>query len=196
VVNKTHKKDIKMYLHKFSVRIPGCSENNGYVFLKHNQEYKISIKNDHSTDTKACVSIDGKIAGVYLIKANSVLTVEHPQNSNGKFTFYKLDSKQGSDLQLQDNDSLGLISVELIPAVIGVNNWTTTWTWPYREYVYIPYKEYYPIWLTPYTPPYQPYQPYWETTTMSTTGTTSSDFTITDNSSTTTSSNIHIYTSG
>lgn len=106
-------------LDKFSVRVlradgqPAHEDDKGRVPLRDGTIYKISLKNYYDRDASAEISIDGRLVGVYLVKAKSKLLVENPIIADGKFTFYKVSSGPGKELKEDDQtrDDLGLIKV-------------------------------------------------------------------------------------
>lgn len=105
-----------MYLNYFSVRIPeGYEDEQGYVHMKHNQIYKIMLRNNRHLDALAKVFVDGKEIGLYFVKNKSNLTIERPLNDDGKFTFYSITSNESKELELEQNDKLGLITVIFTP---------------------------------------------------------------------------------
>jgi|WetSurSiteA1Bulk_404760.scaffolds.fasta_scaffold86908_1 hypothetical protein len=106
-----------MYLNQFSVRVVGGIEkNNGYVEMRHNLQYSISLRNDRWIACDAVVTIDGKEVGTWRIPSRSQITIDRPANDSGKFTFFEVNSKKGRKAGLIDGDSNnGLVSVQFIP---------------------------------------------------------------------------------
>lgn len=113
-----------MRLNNYSVRIirsetnSPVQEKDGYCTLQHKDQYKIALKNYSDLDAHAEICIDGKSVGLYLVKANSKLIVESPNNDSdddGLFTFFKYDSEEGEILY--DDvvpDNAGLIQVKFV----------------------------------------------------------------------------------
>lgn len=107
-----------MQLKDFSVKIPeGYEDDKGYVHLKHETKYTVSLRNNAPLRCAAEVYIDGKKVGVYRINGYGVLDLEHPSGDNGRFTFYELDSKEGKSVGLDSipRKDRGLISVTFKP---------------------------------------------------------------------------------
>jgi len=105
-----------MHLNYFSVRIPqGYEDERGYVHMKHNQIYHILLRNNRNLHAVAKVFIDGKEIGTHFMPKKTGITLERPMGDNGKFTFYRLDSSEGKEAELEKNSSLGLISVVFTP---------------------------------------------------------------------------------
>jgi hypothetical protein len=119
-----------MYLNQFSVRvIGGIEKNNGYVEMRHNLQYSISLRNDRYTNCDAVVTIDGKEVGTWRIPSRSQITIDRPANDSGIFTFFEVGSKKGRKAGLVEGDPKnGLISVRFIPERQYANiSWVTTY---------------------------------------------------------------------
>jgi len=109
-----------MFMNGFSVRIPQGKEQNGYVLLKHETVYTIKLRNTREVLCDAQVEIDGQLMGCWRIEPKGSLELEHPVNDDGRFTFYRIDSKEGHDSQLVRSDpNLGLIRVIFTPELVN-----------------------------------------------------------------------------
>jgi hypothetical protein len=105
-----------MLLNGYLVRIPeGQEDSRGYVGLKHNQKYKIALRNGNATRCNVSIKIDGKNQGTWRMEAYDNAVLERPAHDQGCFTFYKLNSSEAQKVQLQDDSSLGLVEVIFIP---------------------------------------------------------------------------------
>jgi hypothetical protein len=106
-----------MYSNLFSLQIPEGNEvRDQYVEMRHGQTYSLSMRNDRSVPCDAVVNIDGQSVGTWRINAHSSIRIERPADKARLFTFYKLGSSESHQAGLSDDDSLGLVSVEFIPA--------------------------------------------------------------------------------
>jgi len=138
-----------MYLNQFSVRIPeGRETNSGYVEIEHGKQYTLVLRNDRGVACDAAVTVDGKPIGTFRIGAFQNIRLERMPDDSGRFTFYKISTKefQDSDLGSVALDDLGLIRVIFTPAMPAP---TITIT----PYVYPPYwyEPYYWRWYEPYS---------------------------------------------
>lgn len=117
-----------MYTRCYSVAISNKEhktfpEQDGYVLLPHNTQYLLRLRNNGVNRCEAHVEVDGKHIGTWIIDSKQTISLERPTNSNKRFTFYQLDSREGKTARLDgiNEDDLGLISVtftpELKPAV-------------------------------------------------------------------------------
>jgi hypothetical protein len=109
-----------MYLNRFSVRIGGgVEDHSGYVRIKHNTQYSINLRNDWRVPAQAVVRVDGKEVGIFKVEANSSLTLQRPVNDDGRFTFFRTDSREAeqSGVQTINKEQRGLVQVEFTPAV-------------------------------------------------------------------------------
>jgi hypothetical protein len=106
-----------MYLNQFSVRIPEGSEvSDGYVSMKHGTQYSLVLKNDRDVRCDAKVEIDGKDMGTYRIQAGDSARLERSSYDNGRFTFYRAESREGQSIGLdKGNPNLGLVKVTFTP---------------------------------------------------------------------------------
>lgn len=106
-----------MLVNNYSVRIPEGIEDGGqYVVLAHKTQYTIVLRNNHPVRCDAYLEIDGKHQGTWRIKPQSTFSIDRPGHDKGKFTFYKLGSKEGNQVGLSEDDpNLGLIKVVFTP---------------------------------------------------------------------------------
>ena len=107
-----------MLLGNFSASIVGKSDNNGYVPMKHGEQYRINLQNyDNQKRCAAEVKVDGKVVGLFRIRAGGSLTLERPSNENGRFTFYKDGTPEASKAGLDSvtRSDKGLVSVTFKP---------------------------------------------------------------------------------
>lgn len=108
-----------MRVGQFSVFIPeGREMSSGHVSLKHGQQYTVKVINHNSVEADAEITIDGKIVGCFRIAPRRDIQLERNPNDRGRFTFYKLDSVEGQQInlaQISAND-LGLVQVVCKPA--------------------------------------------------------------------------------
>lgn len=106
-----------MWLNQFSVRIPeGREDSGGYVELPHNTPYTLVLRNSRNVRCDARVEVDGKHVGTWRIHANSNISLERPVHDTGRFTFYKLNTPEAQQAQLNGSDpNLGLVKVTLTP---------------------------------------------------------------------------------
>ena len=123
-----------MYLNDFSLVIPqGRERPGGYVEIEHGTQYTLRLRNNHGVNCDARVEVDGKEVGVFRIGAHDSIVLERPSHDTGKFTFYKVNSREGKSIGLRKGDSnLGLISVTFTPEKERVKI-------PFYYHVYGPY---------------------------------------------------------
>lgn len=108
-----------MWLNQFSVRIPeGHEDSGGYVELPHNTPYTLVLRNNRNVRCDARVEVDGKHVGTWRIPSLSNISLERPVHDTGRFTFYKLDTPEAQQAQLNGGDpNLGLVKVTFTPDV-------------------------------------------------------------------------------
>jgi hypothetical protein len=106
-----------MYLNGYSVRIPEGLEQNGYVELRHDTQYRLMLRNSHKTRCDARVEVDGKCIGTFRLDANESIVLERPAHDRGRFTFYKDGSRAAKKAGLSNVDPWhkGLVSVTFSP---------------------------------------------------------------------------------
>jgi len=113
-----------MKVQNYSVRIlngknnPASETGEGYVPLNHSETYSILLRNFSDRDSLALVSVDGKKVACVKVPAKEKVAVDGPFDSDKKFTFYKSDSEEFEDSQLDkvENDDLGLVEVKFTDA--------------------------------------------------------------------------------
>lgn len=123
-----------MYAKQYSVHIPqGTETSEGYVSMIHNTQYAIRMKNDRNVPCDAVVTVDGNHIGTWRIQAFSTVEIDRPADKPRRLTFYRLDSVEAQQAQLQKNNDLGLVSVEFKPSkqfvintVAPLSEWDTT----------------------------------------------------------------------
>lgn len=105
-----------MLVNQYSAIIPeGKEDADGYVLLEHGQTYSLTMRNNHSTRCNVRVEVDGKHQGTWRIPAKDAISIERPGHDDGKFTFYRLGSREGNLVGLSKEDSLGLVQVTFTP---------------------------------------------------------------------------------
>lgn len=118
-------------LNKYSVSIlknPGGFFNttyeidqNGYIKMKHGDQYKIQMKNNTGKRCNATVYVDGKSVGTWRINAWSTCTVERPAEIDKKFTFFLVGSSSGNKAGLsRGNSDNGLVQIHFVPEKVHV----------------------------------------------------------------------------
>jgi hypothetical protein len=93
----------------------GKETKDGYVVMSHGQQYEVVLSNETSRRCNCLLSIDGKQAGLFRLEAQSSMTLERPLHDTGRFTFYKLESKEGHLAALQPGGELGLVQAVFTP---------------------------------------------------------------------------------
>lgn len=108
-----------MQLNGFRVTVPEASEekSDGYVVLRHGQNFRIELHNGHKYENRgvpsdAEVYVQGIYVGTYRVPYGQTVILEHPADDFGKFIAYKNDTQEariaGIDPDSADN---GLIKV-------------------------------------------------------------------------------------
>lgn len=114
----------------YSVRIPEGKElANGYVALTHGQQYSITLAiltdwvSKSAYRCNAQVTIDGIDVGTWRVSSGRMTTIEHGVEDNGRFTFYRADSREAIAVGLDsvNRNQLGLISVTFTPEMEPIN---------------------------------------------------------------------------
>lgn len=91
-------------------------DNAPYVELMFGRHYSVQLNNSHSTRCQAKVTIDGKHIGTWVLPAWGKATIERPVAVDKKFTFFRVNSREGARANLQQGDTKnGLIQVEFTP---------------------------------------------------------------------------------
>lgn len=108
-----------MYYGKFSVRIPEGNEvADGYVKMAHGTQYRLVLRNSNDVRCDALVRIDGEEVGVFRINKYSSVTIERPSDDESRFTFFRANSREGRQGELdRGNPDLGLVSVTFKPEI-------------------------------------------------------------------------------
>lgn len=106
-----------MKVHKYSVEIiGGIEKDDGYVHINHGIQYSIKLNNLSNIRCDSEIKIDGGIVGTWRVEPKKIAIIERPVNDSGRFTFYKIGSKEALSANLDSkNDNLGLISVRFMP---------------------------------------------------------------------------------
>lgn len=108
-----------MRIDDFSIRVVGGHEvYGGYVEMKHGQQFPLRLRNDRDVPCDAEISFQGKRVGSWRIEPRSSIEVEHPEDDYGKFTFWDVNSREGSIIGGVAGDfNNGLIQVTFKPGV-------------------------------------------------------------------------------
>lgn len=126
----------------------GVEDACGYVYMRHGATYRLHLHNRDTCRVDAKVTIDGKLVGVFRIDQFSQIVLERPINDNGKFTFFRKDSKEGKAAGGGvSRDDSGLIEVTFMPE---------------RKYQMLWNTEQYPLPTTPFWPTTAPEPVRWE----------------------------------
>jgi hypothetical protein len=104
-----------MELNGYALVIKPGTENNGYVEIEHNTQYSVFLINNNPTRCDARLSIDGVVVGTLRVNPEDCIKLERGTTDNGKFTFYRLGSKEANQSKLSINESLGLIKCVFKP---------------------------------------------------------------------------------
>lgn len=131
-----------MYANSFSVRIPEGNEHGGYVELEHDTQYTLVLRNNRDVSCDARVEVDGKHLGTFRLGAHQNLRLERPAHDDGRFTFYKVGTKEAEQAELDESDpNLGLVKVTFTPE--KKCQWTWTYDGPSIEAEWPNYRTYY-----------------------------------------------------
>jgi hypothetical protein len=109
-----------MELNGYTLAVRPGTEDNGYVELEHNTQYSVFLINDNETRCDATLTIDGIKIGTWRIEAEDSIKLERGVADKGRFTFYKLGSKEGSLSGLRHDKELGLIKCQFLPEDIEI----------------------------------------------------------------------------
>ncbi|MEA5522875.1 hypothetical protein [Limnoraphis robusta] len=107
-----------MKLGNFSLRIPEGKElKTQHVILSHGQQYTIEIANSSNLKCDASIYLDGDFVGNYRLDPGQVWAVEHPPDSQGRFTFYRSGSEDAKIVgeDAVENQNKGLVQVTFFP---------------------------------------------------------------------------------
>lgn len=107
-----------MKLGDFSVVVPeGLELPDGFVEMEHEQKYALQLCNFGNRRCDASIFIDGGGVGCFRVNANSSVTIEHPVNDAGCFTFYRLGTPEATAAEIKSSTETGLISVTFFPEI-------------------------------------------------------------------------------
>jgi hypothetical protein len=104
-----------MELNGYTLAIKPGKERNCYIEMKHNTQYSVFLFNDNETRCDAKLSIDGVVVGTWRIEAEGAIRLDRGVDETGRFTFYKLGSREGELAQLIKNETLGLVQCVFSP---------------------------------------------------------------------------------
>ncbi len=105
-----------MKLGEFAAVIPeGKERADGYVEMRHGQQYTLRLTNYSIQRCDAEVMIDGGKVGLWRVDPGRDFTLDRPVHDTGKFTFYRADSEDGRRAGILKADHTGLISVTFKP---------------------------------------------------------------------------------
>jgi len=100
-----------MRLDEFTLEITGGNERtNGQVLMNHGQGYEIVLRNHSFRNADVELSVDGNSIGTFRVNSHGTVRLERPENDNGKFTFFRLNSTEAKLGGIQNNDAIGLIT--------------------------------------------------------------------------------------
>lgn len=106
-------------LRGYALRIPGKREKPyGYVQMEHGEQYRIALSNNTYIRCEAQLFIDGKEIGTWRLGSFDRIILERPPDDRACFTAYLLHSKEGRQVELEDNADLGLIKAVFTPELI------------------------------------------------------------------------------
>lgn len=106
-----------MHFKDYSVVISEGVETDGYVKMRHGQQYVIRLRNRKGLRCNAAVMVDGKEVGTFRLSGYGHLELERPPNDTGRFTFYQVGSSEAkrAGLGIVNKFELGLIQVTFTP---------------------------------------------------------------------------------
>lgn len=93
--------------------------------LKHCQEYCIGFVNHDSKRIDIDIEIDGRRIGVFRVRPNENVIIEHPARLQNKFVFYDANSKEAIHANLTGSVHKGLIGsivITITPEKISTNS--------------------------------------------------------------------------
>lgn len=100
----------------FSLEIPeGRWQGEGYVALEHGQIYTVCLTNHGTRCCDVRLLIDGESCGVFRVDAGKSISLERPTDSDGRFTFYRLGTREASKAEVRRNAETGLITAIFYP---------------------------------------------------------------------------------
>jgi len=107
-----------MKINNFSLAIPeGRETEKGEIELLHGSTYRLSLKNEGTFPADVTITIDGKVQGIWRVSTGGYLLLERPDNDDGKFTFYFMNSEEAKTIDLQniEKDLRGLVQASFQP---------------------------------------------------------------------------------
>ncbi len=107
-----------MNVGSFGLAIPeGRERTDGYVVMQHAQQYRIQVANHTNLQCDAVVSIDGDKIGEYRLLAGQVWAIEHPSDSQQRFTFYASGTTEAAAVgeAVVSQKEKGLVQVTFYP---------------------------------------------------------------------------------
>jgi hypothetical protein len=107
-----------MFVYLYELIIPeGKETKEGYVILNHNQQYTINLINKSNKNCDAEIYLDGDMVGCYRLSSGQSWVVEHPADSQQRFTFFKSGSNEASIVgeSVIEKDNKGLVTVKFYP---------------------------------------------------------------------------------
>lgn len=104
-----------MHLASYEVLIPEGTESEGYVSLRHNSQYTISLRNRADTRCDAIIKIDGEEVGAWRVNPRSQTILERPVYDTGRFTFYEVGSREAEKAGILNSEECGLVTVVFLP---------------------------------------------------------------------------------
>jgi hypothetical protein len=157
-----------MFINNYSVRVLSTDgirqhtlyeDENGYVYIPHNTQYVLNLRNTSKRQCEAEVTLDGKHVGTWVLGPKSSVTLERPANDHGRFTFFESGSQEFKDAagKAVSKDLRGLISVKFMPERKAQARPINPYPRPIRP-PYIPYEPPYVPWPAPWQP-YDPWRP-------------------------------------
>ena len=108
-----------MFLNGFRVSVPESQEetSDGYVVLRHNQNFSIRLHNSHKFNgsckpADAEVYVQGKHVGTFRVPYGQTIIIERSVDDNGKFTAYRNGTYEAQLAEIDAGDpNNGLIKV-------------------------------------------------------------------------------------
>lgn len=107
-----------MKLGSFALSIPeGRELGNGYVVMQHGTPYRVQVTNNGSRKCDAVLSIDGEEIGTYRLHAGQNWAIEHPPESQQRFTFYASGTTEAAQVgeHAVERQDKGLVQVTFYP---------------------------------------------------------------------------------
>jgi len=107
-----------MRIQDFELTIePGYETDGGYVQMEHDTPYSIVMRNASRRRCDADVRVDGKPIGTFRIGDYRRVRLDRPADDDGRFTFYRADSKKGKKAGLEkvSSSEMGLVQVRFMP---------------------------------------------------------------------------------